>query len=454
MTVIPLAAEDALIRGLPQRRAENVYIVPTPAGPTQFALRPRNGLASFYNLTADPVRGVFAKAGVYNGDVFTVTGGQLYRGATVLGLVANDNLPARFAASDTELVLTSGGFAYSYNGSMLTQNTDPDLPSVVDVAFLAGRFIYVEKDSDQFHWSAIGDSLSIDGLDFATAESSPDKTRTVETLGDDLMFCGGDTVEFWNPSTDITAPFARSSGRRYDKGILGVTSVIMDNALHWLGSDRRVYRGGAVPTGISTPELEDRIAECANPDQARAYYAGIKGEQFYVLNLPGVGTWAYQVSKGKWQKWSSFEQTLFRPACATTYQGVTYFGDSQSGQVLTFGQAFTDLAEPISYVTSAFVPIPSGSPRNKNVSLLCTKGVGTATGQGINPQVEMRYTDEVDGGYSAWAQEALGVQGDRQIKTTWWGLDAMQSPGRLYEFRCTDPVEFMPYGVTINEDRP
>jgi hypothetical protein len=74
-------------------------------------LRPRSGLKAYLNLGSDPIRGVFAKAGVFDGALFTVAGGSLFSGSTLLGFMANDGLPARFAASDTELVITSGGSA-------------------------------------------------------------------------------------------------------------------------------------------------------------------------------------------------------------------------------------------------------------------------------------------------------------------------------------------------------
>ncbi len=433
-----------------------MYLVPTPDGPTPLAFVDRPGLEVVYEVGDGPIRGQFRKSGVFGGDLFAVSGNEVYRGETLLGTVANDGKIARLTASDTQLEITSGGYGYIYNGTALAQITDPDLPLVADVANLAGRFVNVQQASDAFHWSAIGDGSVINGLDFATAESSPDRTRTVETLGDDLIFFGGDTVEFWNPTSSTSAPYVRSSGRRYDQGILGVTSAILDNAPWWLGSTGKVLVGrGGSPTASSSSGLNERIAECSTPDDAFAYGAVIKGQEFYVLNLPGVGTWAYQIAVQKWQKWSSFERALFRPSCAVTYQGQTYFGDSESGKIFRFNDAlYEDDGEPMVRVVSAFMPLPFGTVRNKNISLLCAKGVGTATGQGVSPTVEMTYSDNVDADWSPPLQESLGVMGDRGIKTVFWQLGQMGSPGRAYQFRFTDPVPFTPYGFVINEDRP
>ena len=43
-------------------------------------------------------------------------------------------------------------------------------------------------------------------------------TVTMETLGDDLLFFGESTTEWWGPTGDTAAPFQRYSGRRYDTG--------------------------------------------------------------------------------------------------------------------------------------------------------------------------------------------------------------------------------------------
>lgn len=456
MAALPLATEDGHIRdGLPASRCENLYLVATEGGPAKFALVDRSGLSSRYVLAGGDCRGVFRQSGVFNGDQFSVNGTKLYREQVEIATVA-DGAVARFAASDAEVVCVVGGYAYSYNGTTCEQITDPDLPAVRDVANLAGRFIYVgQAPGGQFFWSAIGDARSIDGLDFATAESSPDSITTAEVNGDDLMFFGGDTVEIWNPNASADAPYVRSSGRRYTHGIAGFTSVQIDNTVMWLGGDRRVYRAGSVANGISSKGLEARIAECTDLANARAWPAQMAGEQFYVLSLPEVGTWAYQISVQRWHKWSSFQRITFRASCAVVYQGQTFLGDSETGDMWTLdATSYADDDEPLIRASGIFIPMLSGSQRVKNVSLLCAKGIGLATGQGSAPTVEMRYSDAVDANWSDLLTEPLGVAGDRTIKTTWWSLGLMESPGRAYEFQLSDPVPWTAYGISMNEDRP
>ena len=66
-------------------------------------------------------------------------------------------------------------------------------------------------------------------------------------------------------------------------------------------------------------------------------------------------------------------------------------------------------------------------------------GVGTVTGQGANPLVMMRYSDD---GAHTWSNEltgSMGSIGEYNAIVQWDKLG--QSTSRIFEFRITDPVE-------------
>jgi hypothetical protein len=90
------------------------------------------------------------------------------------------------------------------------------------------------------------------------------------------------------------------------------------------------------------------------------------------------------------------------------------------------------------------------------LALHCSKGVGLPSGYGSEPVVEMRYSDHEGGDFTNWMEEPLGEIGDRTkgAMALWVGLGSFQAPGRLCEFRCTDPVYFSCYQVAYNEPRP
>jgi hypothetical protein len=185
-----------------------------------------------------------------------------------------------------------------------------------------------------------------------------------------------------------------------------------------------------------------------------------RGHVFIVWHLPGKGSWAYDVSQKNWCRWTTWGRDLFRVGCGARAgdDDDTVVGDSLSGRLLTFeGSVFKDVGDdPIERVVAVFIPIQGGVQRNFNLALHCSKGVGLPSGYGSEPVVEMRYSDHEGGDFTNWMEEPLGEIGDRTkgAMALWVGLGSFQAPGRLCEFRCTDPVYFSCYQVAYNEPRP
>jgi hypothetical protein len=124
-----------------------------------------------------------------------------------------------WAASDIELVVCRGGHAYSYNGVNLAAIAFPDTANVTAVTFLAGLFVFARASSHKFYWSAVLDARTIDPLDFASAESSPDWLLDALAAGDVLYLGGKDSIEAWYPTGDGTLPFLRISQRTTTMGV-------------------------------------------------------------------------------------------------------------------------------------------------------------------------------------------------------------------------------------------
>lgn len=435
--------------GLPSGRLENLHARATPQGPGKYALIARPSLRTYREDGDGPIRLIVKALGA----TYVVSGAELYRNGTKIA----DLSPGGFvqaAQSDTQLVIVAGWKAYAIQASTVAEIGD--IPMVSGVVYLAGRFVYIVRNSGQFYWSAVGSAASIDGTAFAIAESSPDATIRAEILADAIMFGGETTCEWWTPSDDPDLPYYRSPGQRYSKGVLAAYSVIQaDNSLFWVGIEEEqgpmVYRTGAQPIRVSTAAIETALSRCLQPEKCTAFRSVRDGVTFYVLNIPEVGSFAYDVGEGKWSRWTSKGRDTFRIACG----GYGLFGDDTTGQIWTLdGEVETDGDDEIIRIASAYVPMPSGVTRLSNISLLTVKGVGLATGQGSDPVVDMRYSTAPDGDWSDWMSASLGRVGDRKIKSTWWGLGLIESPGLFMEFRVSDPVNFTPFGVMFNEPRP
>lgn len=447
------------------------------AGTAQQGLRDihygRPGLLQGTNAGAGPIRGVVAGPPAI-GDVFLYVTGQEIRNAAgfIKGAVTGLGR-VRFAVSRSQVVVVADGIAYAYDGTggNLGFKAIASMPgNVADVAYLAGRFVYVMSGTDQFYYSQVNDAANIPGLNFATAESFADPLVGIGTLNEEIVLFGQTSVEFWATSADDAAPFQPTVGRGFQRGCAARDSIVfVDNDLFWVADNNVVYRAQNAPTRISSSSIEDKVKQCADKGSISAFSATFEGHEFYVLNLPGVGSYAYDASRvgtatgaygssygrGEWGEWRSFGRDHFRIQCAATIGGVTHAGDDTTDDLWTLTPGINrDGTDTIARVASAFIPVETGTPRCNNIVLHCVVGVGNAIPPGKDPLVEMRWSDDLGRTWSDWRPTPLGRQGDYKVRAFWLRLGSMRAPGRLVETRCTEKVSVVFSHLEINSPRP
>jgi hypothetical protein len=450
--------------GLPTLRLVNAYPEVTKEGPSQLARIPRPGLTLWHTLGSGPIQRQYQDPGLFGGDLFSVSGGALYRGTTSLGSVPY-SLQPRMAANLTQLAVVSGGALYVYDGTTLAPVEFFDdgasrLPPFSGVAVLFNIFIYPVVGSNQFYFSNTGDATKINAANFANAETSPDPILEVATLADEIYFFGSRTVEPWSFTGSLTAPFALAEGRTYARGCAAQGSVVKaDNALIWVGDDLSVYRASAVPQKISTPFIDDtlRLAK-ANIDSMYAFTVGLEGHRWYVINLPGIGeSYAYDFATTEWARWGSAvpftdEPGTFMGQCSAGEGADIYVGSASDGRVWKLDPAAnTDDGELKRIIVTGAIWTLAGKQRLNNVGLQCVRGVGNAAAP--DPVVQMRMSKDGGRTFGGWLSASLGRVGEYTIKAVWRGLGLISQPGVLFEFSVEDPVNFTVEGATYNEGR-
>jgi hypothetical protein len=408
--------------------------------PDGFARQSRQGLGIYSTIGGGPINGLFSKPGVLGGDLFTLSGSTLYRGTTALGSIDGAG-PASFAASATELVVTRGSTAYSYNGSNLAAIAFPDAANVRAVAYLGGYFLFIQSGTHHFYWSSSGNARTIDGLDYASAESAADALLDVYVVNDGLWFLGEETVELWQLTGALDAPFARVEGLLLKKGLAATGAACeADNTLFWWGHDHRIYRGSdGVPLGVSDNGIEERLQDSTTRDMFSFTYEGA----VFVAARTDAGTFVYNVGTNSWSEYGTFGRTGWRVQSAAGVGGDTVFGDDTDGTIWRFEEDNWDEGSTFERRLSAGFTLSGGVVTVHRIGLLGNPGsTSTLSGQGADPLVEFRSSRDNGRTWGPWRQAKLGAQGKyrQRIEKRRWGL--FDRAGGMFEARVTDPAPF------------
>ncbi len=451
--------------GLPSTRAVNVYAEVTKEGPTNSARIPRPGLTAWHTVGSGPILRQFQDPGLFGGDLFSVSGGTLYRNTSSLGTIPY-GLQPRMAANLTQLAIVSGGALYVYNGATLTlvrffDDGVSTLPPFSGVTVLFNIFIYAVAGSNQFFFSNTGDATLINAANFSSAETSPDPIIEVVTLAEELLFVGARTTEFWDFTGSLTAPFALSQGRTYIRGTAAQNSVVtkLDNAMFWVGDDLSVYRSSTVPVKISTPFIDDTLRQAGTGiDQMTAFTCGVEGHRFYVINLPGLNeSYAYDCATQEWAQWGSqvpfqSEPSLFKGGTCAGEGNAIYIGSATDGKIWTLDPTnHTDDGTDFGVIVSAAIWTTDGKKRLNNMGLACVRGVGNSSAP--NPIVRMRMSKDGGRTWTSWLSGQLGAVGEYLIKAVWRALGMISQPGILAEFWVAEAVNFTSEAATWNVAR-
>ena len=278
---IPLGSSDFL-RGIAETPAialKNRYFEQDPTNQEdQVALLARPGLRKWKTLATSPVRGMYSQPGAFAESLFVVSGPKLYEieqdeTVTDLGTVTG-TAAVSMAATDTtnRLFIANGAGLQRYSvADGLDAVTVPDNDGIISVGYIAGYVICVvaqgEGKNGRFYWIEPGEE-TIDPLNFATAERSPDPVWNVVVRGDEFWLPGPASTEVWFPSGDGLAPFIRQQARVFDKGVWEGTVVQIKDWMLAVGIDGMPYKIGSEPMPIGTPGIVQRFREAINAQRA------------------------------------------------------------------------------------------------------------------------------------------------------------------------------------------
>lgn len=284
----------------------NAVPVPKDNGIAQGYLRIAPGVRRF-DVAAPLIDGASRGAIMWEGVHYRVIGSKLVsvsgNGAvTILGDVTTDGRQVALDYSFDNLAIGSAGRLYYWDGSLLTQVTDPDLGLVVDMIWMEGYFI--STDGTFVPVSELTDPYVWDPLKYG-ATDSPDKTVGLMDYRRELYVFNRYNIYVYDnqPVDGATFPFVLNPGATINKGALSrSTKCQIDQRFAFVGGGQNepisIYFGnGGVADKVATQDIEEILAQYPEEILAQSLLESRadKVHQFLYLHLPDQ-TMVYDLS--------------------------------------------------------------------------------------------------------------------------------------------------------------
>lgn len=475
----PLAAQTAI----------NVYLEPNESGAGDPAgFYGTAGLLRKATMAANGCRGARTAAGY----LWVVFGNKVYRldsawTVTTIGTLPNSTGAVGMSDNGTFLVIAHAAGWHSVNLSNNAFASVAGSPTMSDVSFIDNYLVGAQADGT-YTWAALN-STTIDPLNFASAEGSPDPI--IRTVADhrELWLFGETTIEVAVVTSDPDLPFTRTSF--IEQGILAPrTACKEDNSVFWLGRNENgqgvVYVAeGYVPRRISTFAIEQAIAGYANPELATAYTYQQGGHHYFVLSF-AEATWAFDINTQLWQQrayrnTTTGELERHRGAAHAFFREQHILGDYEDGRVYALDlNTFTDDGDPI-YRERAW---PGAENENRLITyhrgeLSAEMGVGNGgrvsyddpildedgnpvldedgdplmadhpTDPGADPVVWLQWSHDAVQWNNAHSRR-IGRIGERLIRAIWRRMG--KSRRRYYRLWTSEPVRIAWYGFNYDTE--
>jgi len=257
---------------------------------------------------------------------------------TTLGTLASDGRNCSFAHGFGRFAVASSQRLYYWDGSSLSQVTDPDLGIVLDVTWIGGYF--VTTDGEYIVVTELNDPTEVDPLKYGSAETVPDPIVGVDVVNEELVAVGRYSLQFFRNVGGTGFPFQNVIGAMVPYGAISAQAKCrIAGTLAFVGSGQNeplgvflLSQGAAIR--ISDEDVDAILAECADVSsisiEAREigherYIVVHAGEQSVALTFSASG----EAQKGLWHRLQT-DGGPYRPRNAVWAGGRHYVGDVAS----------------------------------------------------------------------------------------------------------------------------
>jgi len=301
-------------------------------------------------------------------------------------------------------------------------------------------------DTDQFFVTELANFDGVNALDFASAESQPDRAIRVFVDHREVWVFGPKTIEVFYNAGGADFPFSRANEAAIERGLVGkFTPAKMDNTVFWLGEDLEVKRAdGYVPVRISTHALERCIADLTpeQREQLRGFIYREEGHKFYCLWFPNGTAWLYDAATGMWHERGTNQHAWMANTAEHAY-GTNWAAGNSGGLFIVDRDYFYDDDQPnIRQMVSG--PVHDGQNRFSTLMLSIDIRAGFSE---LESEPQMRLFVSKDRGHTWYekGKRGLGVRGQFEKLLRWWGFGLAREI--MYRIEVREPVSLSVYGA-------
>lgn len=443
----------------------NLFAEKTPSSTDKpVALVGRPGLEPYATVGDGPIRTLHQKSGLFDGGAIILSDETLYKLGTNGAVTAfTGTIPGQLRVSiasgldplQNDVVrVANDDRLYKATGTTVVAEEFPaagESDGVTSIAYIRGFWIAIKSGTQQAYYLVPGDT-DWTALSFASAEYQPDKLIAVMILGDQIWFLGAATTEVWALTGQASPAIQPYGGLNFDIGCRARdTAVVVGSSLIWVGNDCSVYlSSGGVPKPISDNGLAEQI-RLSDARYLRAWGYVLDQHVYYVLTLED-STWIFDGSTGVWNPANSKGYNYWRAHIGSDVSASALAADAlpNNPQIWRVNpERLDDDGDEIERLATAFLEWKGPRSRCANVSLLCELG---NTAQGESPQVGMRWSDDGGKTYSDWLFRSIGRVGEYASRPVWNRLGDIRAPGRVIQFKSTDPAVIRLSDCRVNED--
>jgi hypothetical protein len=326
------------------------------------------------------------------------------------------------------------------------------------VAYTDSFFVFNKPNSQTYYKTGALD-LTLDALDFASAEALPDKLISLLVDHREIWLFGEASTEVHGNTGAADFPFERIGGAVMPMGCVAKHSPArIDNSVVWLGRNENgegmVWRAqGHNPVRISTHAIEAEWRGYSRIDDAQSYVYQQSGHEFYVLTFPTANkTWVWDAATQLWHERayrnSGNELGRHRSSCHVLYERMSLVGDFENGNVYELDpETYSDNGDVIKRIKTFQHMVADGRRQFfQRFELDMEVGVGNA--DDADPQVSVTWSDDGARTWSSTLNRSLGAVGEYGKRVVFNRLGSGRN--RVFEVSTTAKAKVALQGAFVD----